>query len=134
LAPGELQRLTNQAGAREGLAPDLLRAVIDQESAGKPCVVSPAGAQGLMQLMPATQRYFGVADPFDPEESVLAGAKLLGTLMARYAGNLPKALAAYNAGPGAVDRAGGVPPIPQTQSYVNEIMRRVTPVAPLTVR
>jgi soluble lytic murein transglycosylase-like protein len=78
-----------------------------------------------MQLMPEVQRELSVADPFDPIQSVEGGAKLLRSLIDRYAGDLSKALAAYNAGPGAVDRAGGIPPIPETTNYVAKIAKRI---------
>jgi soluble lytic murein transglycosylase-like protein len=84
--------------------------------------VSSAGAMGLMQLMPETARQLGVRDPFDPEQNVNAGAKYLRGLIDRYHGRLDFALAAYNAGPGAVDKYNGVPPYPETQSYVKNIL------------
>ena len=121
----ELERIVEQAAARQKVSPKVVRAMITQESGGRPCAVSPAGAQGLMQLMPEVQRELSVADPFDPQQSVEAGTKLLRTLIDRYAGDLPKALAAYNAGPGAVDRASGIPPIPETIHYVAKIVKRI---------
>lgn len=128
LEPVELAQLVTQTAARERLAPDLLRAVIRQESAGYPCAVSNQGATGLMQLMPATARQLGVRDAFNPKQNVEAGARLLRQLIERYAGNLPSALAAYNAGPGAVDQHGGVPPYAETQDYVRQILGWVTGV------
>ena len=80
-----------------------------------------------MQLMPATALQFGVQDPFDPEENINAGARFLKQLMTRYAGDLTLALGAYNAGPGRVDAAGGLPPIAETLNYVQDIQRLVTP-------
>ena len=120
----ELDRIVKDAADRQNVNARLVRAIITQESGGRPCAVSTAGAQGLMQLMPQVQRDLAVGDPFDPKESVEAGAKLLRTLIDRYAGNLPKALAAYNAGPGAVDRAGGIPPIPETKNYVAQVLQK----------
>ena len=121
------------AAQREGLEPRLLTAVIQQESAFRPCAVSQKGAQGLMQLMPDTSTEFGVKDPFDPKQNVDAGAKYLKELIGRYSGNLAVALGAYNAGPAKVDEAGGVvPPIPETTDYVSQILSRLAaqPAAP----
>lgn len=125
LAAAELDRLVEDTAARQKVDPKIVKAVIQQESAGRPCVVSSAGAEGIMQLMPATQREYGVQNPFDARESIEGGVKLLRQLIDRYAGDLPKALAAYNAGPAAVDRIGGIPPIPETQNYVSNIVRKI---------
>ena len=103
----------------------LLRAVIEQESAFRPCAVSAKGALGLMQLMPATAQQFDVRDPFDPRESIEGGAKFLKQLLERYQGNLPQALGAYNAGPAIVDQAGGIPDIPETRNYVDSILAKM---------
>jgi len=111
----------------QDLEKTLLRAVIEQESAYRPCAVSPKGAKGLMQLMPDTAEQFGVKDPFDPQENIEAGAKYLKQLLDKYRGDLPQTLGAYNAGPAAVDRAGGVPDIPETRDYVKSIMQRLAP-------
>ena len=113
------------AAQREGLEPRLLSAVIQQESAFRPCAVSQKGAQGLMQLMPDTSTQFGVKDPFDPKQNIDAGAKYLKELIAHYSGNLSLALGAYNAGPAKVDEIGGIPPIPETTTYVKEILERL---------
>jgi soluble lytic murein transglycosylase-like protein len=110
---------------REGLTPDLLRAVIDKESGYRPCVVSKKGAMGLMQLMPATAAEFGVKNPFDPVENLDAGARLLKKLIQRYGGDLALALGAYNAGPSRVDSAGGIPKIPETVDYVTSILEKL---------
>ncbi|MCL6545763.1 MAG: lytic transglycosylase domain-containing protein [Bryobacteraceae bacterium] len=125
LPPEVWSPLVRAASEREGLAVDLLTAVIRQESAFRPCAVSPKGAMGLMQLMPATAQLLGVKDPFDPKENVDAGARFLKMLLSRYGGNLALALGAYNAGPGRVDAAGGVPPIPETQDYVSDILTKL---------
>jgi soluble lytic murein transglycosylase-like protein len=117
--------LVRQAAEREGLTVELLTAVIQQESAFRPCAVSPKGAMGLMQLMPATAGLLGVKDPFDPKENVDAGAKFLKMLLDRYGGNLALALGAYNAGPGRVDASGGIPDIEETQDYVKDILTRL---------
>jgi len=110
---------------REGLTPDLLRAVIDKESGYRPCVVSKKGAMGLMQLMPAAVAEFGVKNPFDPVENMDAGARLLKKLVQRYGGDLALALGAYNAGPARVDAAGGIPKIPETVDYVTSILDKL---------
>jgi soluble lytic murein transglycosylase-like protein len=120
-------RLIRETAAREGLTPDLLRAVIGQESSFRPCAVSPKGAMGLMQLMPATARQLGVRDPFDAKENVEAGSRLLKQLLERYGDSVPLALGAYNAGPGQVDRYGGLPPFTETVDYVTGIMERLSP-------
>jgi len=108
-----------------GVDPDLVRAVIEVESAFEPRALSAKGAMGLMQLMPATARQYGVADPFDPRANIEAGTKHLRSLLDRY--DLSLALAAYNAGPGAVDRFGGVPPYRETKDYVRRVMSRLSP-------
>jgi soluble lytic murein transglycosylase-like protein len=107
---------------RQQMDPLLVSAVIRQESGFQPNAVSKTGAQGLMQLMPDTARSLGVRDAFDPKQNIEGGAMLLRQLMDRYHGQLDLALAAYNAGPGAVDKYGGVPPYPETQDYVRNVM------------
>jgi soluble lytic murein transglycosylase-like protein len=119
------------AAQRHGLEPRLLSAVIEQESAFRPCAVSQKGAQGLMQLMPETAEKFEVEDPFDASQNIDAGARYLKELLTRYAGDLTLALGAYNAGPARVDEAGGVPRIPETTAYVSEILKKLAlPPAP----
>lgn len=120
-----LAALVQDAARREGLTSELLTAVIHQESGFVPCAVSPKGAMGLMQLMPGTAALLGVIDPFDPKENIDAGARFLKFLLDRYAGDLALALGAYNAGPKRVDETGGIPPIPETQNYVREILKRL---------
>lgn len=122
LPASRLDAYLQEAARREGLTPDLLRAVIRKESNFQPCAVSSKGAQGLMQLMPATAGELNVRDPFDPKQNIDAGTRLLKQLLARYEGNLPLALGAYNAGAGAVDRFGGVPPFAETINYVSDIL------------
>lgn len=108
--------------AREfGVEEAVVRAVIHAESAYRPNAVSHKGAQGLMQLIPATASRFGVADPFDPAQNIRGGVQYLSWLLKRYRDNLTLAAAAYNAGEGAVDRHGGVPPFDETQRYVQRV-------------
>jgi soluble lytic murein transglycosylase-like protein len=121
----QVNALVQDASDREGVAADLVRAVIGKESGFRPCAVSPKGAQGLMQLMPATAQMLNVGDPFDSRQSIDAGTRLLKQLLTRYDGDLALALGAYNAGAGAVDRNRGVPPIPETVNYVSDILKRV---------
>ncbi|MGC4051656.1 MAG: lytic transglycosylase domain-containing protein [Paludibaculum sp.] len=121
----QLGPIVAKAAEQHSIMPALLRAVISQESGAKPCAVSAAGAQGLMQLMPDTAAGFNVGNPFDPQENVSAGSKFLRLLLDKYNGDVPMALGAYNAGPGRVDAAGGIPPIRETQNYVNSIMRKI---------
>jgi len=118
----ELNGLIEEAARRENLKPDLLRGIIRQESGARPCAVSAKGAEGLMQLMPATSAEFGVSDPFDPKQNIQAGAKFLKQLLTRYSGDVTKALAAYNAGSARVDQADGVPAIRETMHYVSSIL------------
>lgn len=121
----DLTSLIQTAAANNGLDPALLSAVIQQESGGDPNAVSSAGAQGLMQLMPATAADLGVSNPFDPQQNVNGGAAYLRQLLDRYNGDTSLALAAYNAGPRRVDQYGGIPPFPQTQNYVSSILARL---------
>jgi soluble lytic murein transglycosylase-like protein len=123
----EIRRLAVDAARRHGLDPDLVVAVAAVESAFRPTAVSPKGAQGVMQLMPGTARDLGVLDPLDPAANVDAGTRYLRDLLARFDGDLPKALAAYNAGPGAVARHQGVPPYRETRDYVKKVLRRYRP-------
>ncbi len=122
----ELGRMIDEAAQRQNIDPSLIREVARQESGFHPCAVSPKGAEGLMQLMPATQMQLQVQNPFNAEQSLEAGSKLLKQLLDRYHGNLSQALSAYNAGPGTVDRVGGgIPEIPETQNYVSGILQRL---------
>jgi soluble lytic murein transglycosylase-like protein len=122
LPASEVDSLVQQSAKNHGLDEQVLRGVIQQESAFRPCAVSAKGAMGLMQLMPATADQFGVPDPFNPKDNVEAGAAFLKQLLAHYGGDLTLALSAYNAGPAKVDAAAGIPKIPETQDYVNRIL------------
>jgi soluble lytic murein transglycosylase-like protein len=124
----ELVRMIDVAARHENVDPLLVREVARQESGFRPCAVSPKGAEGLMQLMPATQIQLQVQNPFSAQESLDAGTKLLKQLLDRYHGDLSQALSAYNAGPARVDAAGGVPKIPETQNYVSDILNRLLPL------
>jgi soluble lytic murein transglycosylase-like protein len=109
------------ASKRHGLDPALLAGLIEQESGFNANARSGAGAQGLTQLMPATAAGLGVTDPLDPAQSIEGGAKYLADQLDRFGGDVARALAAYNAGPGAVQRFGGVPPYAETQNYVRVV-------------
>ncbi len=111
-----------QVGHRFGLDPRLLKAIARAESAFDPQAISPKGALGLMQLMPETARLYGVRDPFNPEENLMAAAAYLRDLL-DYFQDLILALAAYNAGPKRVIEARGLPPIPETRSFVARVLR-----------
>lgn len=122
LADGQLAQLVASAARAYGVKPDLVMAVIETESHGDPAAISRAGAEGLMQLMPATSEQYDVADPFDARTNVDGGTHYLHDLLRRYHGNLRWALAAYNAGPGEVDAVHGIPAIPETRSYVARVI------------
>ncbi|MEI6519097.1 MAG: lytic transglycosylase domain-containing protein [bacterium] len=117
-----IRDMIKKAAKENNLRPELLEAVVQVESGYNPDAVSSKGAEGLMQLMPNTANALGVSDPFDPEQNLMGGAKYLRQQLDRFNGDEKKALAAYNAGPGAVLRFNGVPPYPETQNYVNKIM------------
>ncbi len=123
-----LQRFEPQlrsAAEDAGLPPELLLAVVMEESGGDPGATSPKGARGLMQLMPATAAELGVRDPVHPGQNLLGGARYLARLLRKYDGDLDLSLAAYNAGPGTVDRAGRqVPPFRETRRYVDRVRNR----------
>jgi len=120
----DLARLAEEASRRYGLDPALVLAVVGVESGFRPAAVSPKGAQGLMQLMPRTAAALGVSDPLDPEQNLDAGVRHLEALLKLYNGDLTRALAAYNAGSGAVERHGGVPPYRETRAYVKRVLER----------
>lgn len=118
----DLDWIIFRAGEKQGVDPRFIHAVIKQESRYNPKAVSGVGAQGLMQMMPATAKRFGLKDPFDQAANVEAGTKYLKWLLARFDGDVSLALAGYNAGEGAVDKYKGVPPYGETQNYVKKIV------------
>jgi soluble lytic murein transglycosylase-like protein len=118
----EYESLIEQAAARNGVDPAVLHGLIEQESGFDPSAVSSAGASGLTQLMPGTASSLGVANTLNPVESIEGGARYLGELTTQFGGNTEDALAAYNAGPGAVEQYGGIPPYSETQSYVAKVL------------
>lgn len=117
-----IKTFLRDASQRTGLPPAFVESVAKVESAMRPEAVSPKGAVGVMQLMPATARTLA-ADPRDPAQNIDAGARLLRELLIKYGGDVVKALSAYNAGAGAVDRYRGMPPYPETQNYVDKVIR-----------
>src|SRR3954447_10488252 len=121
-AGAQYDSLIQDAAQRNGVDPALLKGLIRQESNFDPTAGSGAGAVGLTQLMPATAASLGVTDPTDPAQSIEGGAKYLRAQLDRFGGDPAKALAAYNAGPGAVQRFGGVPPYAETQQYVQKVL------------
>ena len=117
----EIREMAREAADRHQIDPALVHAIITQESDWNPSAISRKGAQGLMQLMPATANELGVRDAFDPRQNIEGGVKHLRSLLEKYDGDLDRVLAAYNAGGGAVDRAGGVPNYRETREYVQKI-------------
>jgi len=114
--------LINAAASKYGIDPAVLKGLIKQESGFNPNAGSPAGAQGLTQLMPGTASSLGVTDVHDPAQSIDGGAHYLKMQLDRFGGDYSKALAAYNAGPGAVERYNGIPPYAETQNYVKNVL------------
>jgi len=122
-APVSFSEALFRISSEYGIPPKLVLAIIQVESQGNPKATSPAGALGLMQLMPEVIKACEVVDPFDPLTNILAGVRHLNYLLLEFSGNLSLALAAYNAGPGTVRRYGGIPPFPETWNFVNSVLR-----------
>ena len=118
----EIEGLVQSNSAAQGVDPDLVRAIMANESAFNPNATSTTGAQGLMQLMPETAAALGVTNSFDPSQNVSGGTRYLRSMLQRFGGDVTKAVAAYNAGPEAVEHYGGVPPYTETQSYVTSVL------------
>jgi len=117
------EREIQRAAGFFGLDPALIKAIIRAESGGNPSAVSSKGALGLMQLMPSTARELMVYDPLDPAENIWGGSKYLSWLVESFNGDIISALAAYNSGPGTVERYGGIPPYPETIQYIKRVLR-----------
>jgi len=125
ITPTAVNMIIDREATRQKIDARLVQAVVEAESAFSPCAVSPVGALGLMQLMPATAESLQVSNPFDPNQNISAGTQFLKQMLERYGGDVAKSLAAYNAGPARVDAHGGVPPIAETQDYVRKIMGKI---------
>src|SRR5256712_12731683 len=135
--PAPLKTLVDTIASNHGVDPALVRAVMKTESNFDRWARSPKGAQGLMQLIPATARRFGVRDSFDPEQNVEGGVRYLKFLLEKFNGNLDLSLAAYNAGENLVERLGRIPPIPETTNYVRQVrasyLKRTKPFVPTPI-
>mgnify|MGYP002783174819 CR=1 FL=1 len=122
VGPDGVARLAERYAGQHGVEPRLVMAIIKVESGFDAKAVSSAGASGLMQLMPGTQRHLGVRDAFNPDENVEGGVRYFRSMLDRYGGNVSLALAAYNAGPANVDKYGGIPPFEETRNYVRKVL------------
>ncbi len=118
----QYEGMIRQVADNQGVDPDLVKGIIHVESGYNPLALSSKGAMGLMQLMPQTASLLGVRDPWDPLENITGGTKYISYLLKKYDGDLTKALAAYNAGPGAVDTYNGIPPYQETRDYVKSVL------------
>jgi len=123
LSKANLSEMLASAGTQHNIDADLLASIVKAESNGQTRAVSRTGAQGLMQLMPGTARAMGVADSFEPQQNINGGTQYLDALLTHYHDNIALAVAAYNAGPAAVDRYHGIPPYRETQAYVARVIR-----------
>ena len=119
------ESIIQEAASMHGVDEDLVRAVIQTESGFDPKAESRVGAKGLMQMMPATAKRMGVEDPFDPRDNIMGGVKYLRLLLDKFKGNVPLALAGYNAGPRKVTRYKGIPPFKETRGYVKKVLREM---------
>lgn len=120
--PSQFDGMIREASQKWNVDESLIRAVIKQESGYDPKATSWCGAQGMMQLMPETAAGLGVKDAYDPQQNIMGGTRYLRSLLDRFDGNMSKALAGYNAGPGAVEKHGGIPPYEETQHYVANVL------------
>ncbi len=125
VATPEIKEMIDRIATEQGVESELVHSVIRAESNYNVHAVSPKGAQGIMQLIPATARRFGVANTFDPKENVEGGVRYLRFLLDYYQGDYAKAIAAYNAGEGAVDKYHGIPPFAETRNYVSQVARNL---------
>lgn len=122
VSPTKYEKFIRTASYNFGIDPSLIKAVIHAESAGNHKAVSPKGALGLMQLMPGTAKDMDVSNPLDPEDNIFGGSRYLKEMLDRFDGDIKLALAAYNAGPGAVEKNNGIPPYQETQQYVKKVI------------
>ncbi|HPI94163.1 MAG TPA: lytic transglycosylase domain-containing protein [Deltaproteobacteria bacterium] len=121
----QYDNLITSVARNQGMNPSVIKSIIEVESGYNPYARSSKGAMGLMQLMPQTAQDLGVTDPWDPMENITGGTKYISWLIRKYNGNLMLALAAYNAGPSAVDSYGGIPPYQETADYVRNVLARI---------
>ncbi len=121
--PAQYRRFIDEAARRHGISTALLKAIIKVESDYNPRAISRKGAKGLMQIMPENFAVCNIDNPFDPRQNIMGGTRFLKSLIERFGGDLTKAVAAYNAGAGAVERSNGIPPIEETRNYVSKVLR-----------